>query len=224
MVDLVFFFLLLLSAGLLWNEGCWSNGITLINVIIAGLVAFNFFEPLAGYMDSQMSAGEYTYSYLCDFLALWGVFALTLGLLRLATDSLSKLKVRFIPPVEQTGRVILGLWAGWVFVCFTAATLHTAPLPVNSFRESFDRKPDEGLFFGFAPDRLWLSLVQTRSQGALGWWDEQPASTEYGTEDKDGNTRVFDPRGEFIVRYRTRRKNLEKHVNDDANGSILPKK
>lgn len=222
MIDFFFLLLLIACMALLWNEGCWSNGIMLINVTLAGLFAFNFFEPVATWMDASLSTGDSTYGYLCDFLAVWMVFALTLGLLRFATDSLSKLRVRFAPPVEQTGRVILGLWAGWVFICFTAATLHMAPIPLNSFRGSFDLPPDQGLFFGFAPDRQWLAVIQSRSQGALGWESDKPAAPEYATE--DGNTNVFDPRSEFVVKYRTRRKNLEQAVNEDANSSILPKK
>ena len=53
-----------------YAEGMWSNAVRLINIVTAGLVAMNFFEPLARWLTDWQPS----YTYLWDFLSLWGLF------------------------------------------------------------------------------------------------------------------------------------------------------
>ena len=55
-------------------------------MLLAMMLAFNYFEPLAAMLDGM----EPSYTYLWDFLALWGLFAISFGLLRVVTDMLSR--------------------------------------------------------------------------------------------------------------------------------------
>ena len=107
------------------HGGMWSNAIRLINVVTAALLATNFFEP-AGPLAGRH--GRRRYTYLWDFLALWGLFALFMLILRTVTDQVSRVKVRFLNVADQIGSTVFALWIGWVLVCFTMMTLHTAPL------------------------------------------------------------------------------------------------
>jgi len=48
-------------------------------------------------------------------------------------------------------------------MAFLLTALHTAPLP----REFLGFRPEEGAFFGIAPDRQWLAFTQFVSERAL---------------------------------------------------------
>ncbi len=209
-VLLVVFFV---CVAMMWNEGMWSNALTLVNVIFAAMVATNYFEPLADWLESQLSS----YTYLFDYLSMWLLFALSVGIFRAATDAISKYRVRFRMPVEHTGRVLFAAMTGWVLVCFTCTTLHTAPLARTSFRGSFQATPKSNNFLGFAPDRLWLGFMQSRSQGALSQADQSTRSPYPADQGK----RVFDPRSEFILKYAARRQKLQDYMR--SSGSLLTK-
>jgi len=191
----------------LYTEGMWGNAIRFINVTTAALLATNFFEPVAAWLEGMAP----TYSYALDFLALWGLFAVFMTLFRLGTDLLSRVRVRFLKIADRIGSVFFACWVGWVVVCFTMMTLHTAPLARNFMGGAF--RPEQRMFIlGLAPDRRWLGFVQKQSRGAFcrsvgdGDLDERPEWRAQWTEDE---TRTFDPRSEFMPKYATRRANLE---------------
>ena len=210
---LVFFIII----AMLWNEGCWSNILTMINVLLAAMIATNYFEPMATWIEG-FSDGMLSYTYLWDFLSLWGLFFLAYGILRTFTDQLSKTRVRFKMPVEHGGRVFFAGWAAWIFVSFASMSLHVAPLAAVPLRGSFAETPDDSVFFGFALDRHWLALMQSRSRHALSHKGGSDAS-----DHPDDNERlVFDPHSEFIFRYHSRRETLEQHNNETGRIRISP--
>ena len=215
---LISFFLLLIfvvCVAMMWNEGLWSNAVTLVNVTLAGLVATNYFEPLASFLEKQLTA----FTYVVDFLAIWILFCLVFSILRGVTSFLSRYRVRFKMPVEQVGRVFFALWAAWIVVCFVDTTLHTAPLPRHSFGGSFQKTPTSGNFFGLSPSRQWLGFVQSRSRGALA---RGIGSAEQDTRYDDGNRRVFDPNSAFMIKYGYRRELLTEHNREQGTVTIRP--
>ncbi len=116
--------ILLFCIGFLFAEGMWSNALRFITVVAAALLATNYFEPVADQLDAWLPS----YTYCWDFVALWGLFAVFVVLFRAMTDQLSKVKVRFPAKIDQAGSVVFSALVGWVMVCFTLTTLHTAPL------------------------------------------------------------------------------------------------
>ena len=185
---------------MLWNEGLWSNAITMCNIIFAGVVSWNLFEPAAGWLEGQLKS----FTYACDFLAFWLVFALAFNVFRAMTDQISKHRVRFKKPVEQAGRVVFAVLSAWVLVCIMCASFHVAPLSQSPFGGSFAKEPKAGCFFGLAPDRMWLAFMHSRSKGAMKTL---------------GQPKVFDPNGDFTLKYASRRKELQAH-NLKTDGSI----
>ncbi|MEZ6118287.1 MAG: CvpA family protein [Pirellulaceae bacterium] len=175
---------IVICVSMLWSEGFWSNSLSMINAIFAATLASNYFEPVAKFMDKQFPS----LTYFWDFLSLWGLFAIFMLFLRIATDMLSRTKVRFKLPVEQAGRAGFGLATGWVMACFFLFTVHTAPLAQVSFGGAFQETPTSSNFF-LSPDRLWLGYLQSRSDSVLSKSDKQ----------------VFDPKGEFVLKYGERR-------------------
>lgn len=182
----------------LYTEGLWSNAIRLINVVTAALLATNFWEPVAAWLDGF----NITFTYVWDFVALWGLFGLFTMVFRAATDYLSQVKVPVLKIADRIGSVVLACWIGWVMVCFATFTLHTAPLARNFMGGTF--QPEQRMFLGQAPDRQWLGFVQRVSLGAF-----CRSATEQQWEKEET---VFDPRGEFLPKYATRRAQLESHV------------
>jgi hypothetical protein len=189
LITVVFFVIAFVCVAMLWNEGMWANTLTFVNVTLAAMLATNCYEPLANYLDQQAKS----WTYVWDFLALWGVFSLAFALLRAVSDEISKHQVRFRVPVEVAGRVLFAVATAWVIICFTCMSLHTAPLARTAFRGSFAKEPLSNHFLGLAPDRIWLGFMHSRSKGALA--TSQP--------------RVFDEEGEFIIKYGARRHELQ---------------
>jgi hypothetical protein len=199
-LTILLFIILLATVGVLYTDGLWSNMVRLINVVTAGLLAFNFFEPVARWLDDWNSS----YTYFWDFLSLWVLFAVMMTILTLATNQVSKVKVRYIKLADQIGGAFFAVWIGWVLVCFTLASLHTAPLAKNFLFGGFLTGNEERMFLGFAPDRQWLGLMQKESMGAFA----RSATPEEEKQEKF----VFDPGADFMPNYAARRDALEKQV------------
>ncbi len=173
-----------------FSEGLWGAAIMLINVMTAALLATNFFEPLATWLNGMLPS----FTYLWDIVAVWAIFALSLVIMRLATDFLSRHKVRFLKPLDVGGGLFFAAWIGWVMVQFTLFTMHMAPLSRNYL--GFQEKPDDKMFFGLGPDRDWLAFIHGMSKdGALG---------------RDSDNHIFDPNADFILKYGARRDALAK--------------
>jgi len=188
--------LLILAAcvGVLYPEGLWSNAVRLVNVVTAALLAMNFFEPVARLIEGF---GEWFASatYFWDFLSLWLVFGVSMIVMRLATDMISRVKVRFLKVVDRAGSAFLAACIGWIMVCFVLTTLHTAPLAAKFLWGGFD--PSRRMLL-VGPDRQWLGFVQHVSKGAFA--KSEPL--------------VFDADNQFMARYNNRRGALEKNVEE----------
>jgi hypothetical protein len=169
----------------LWREGLWSAAIMLLNILLAATFATAWYERVVTFLMGRMAS----YDYLLDFIALWGLFAITLLALREITDRVSRRKVRFRKPVEMFGCPIVAAVGSWIFVCFTAASLHTTAVP----RDVIQATPEATMFFGLEPDRRWLQWVR--------------GSTTSGPFAVAKHR--FDPDADFILRYATRRRMLE---------------
>ena len=198
---LMFLVLFVVFAGVAaacWFQGLWSCAINVINITMAGLIATNFWEPLANLIESNAGTEN---THLYDVPVLWGIFAITFILLRSLTGALSEHNVQFIKPVELAGRSVLAIWCGWVFTCFAAFTLLTAPVgahPLGAWTSA-----DSKSFLFMAPERQWLALAQSRSRGALsrGKFSSAPSHPD----DQPMNVEAFDPFSNFTFRYGVRR-------------------
>jgi hypothetical protein len=168
----------------LWNRGIWGAGLTLVNTVFAALLAMNFFEPLAEKLGDKNTNSM-------DFICLWGLFAVFYSVLRLATDLVSRVRVRFPYGIDTVGAVALAVWTGWILFCFSLVSLHVSPLARSPFLGSFMETPDHTMA-GVGPDRLWLAFTRQASLGAFSRGGEG-----------------FDPRGEFVIKYAARRQAVD---------------
>ena len=181
--------ILAVCVAMTWTDGLWTNTLTCINAFFAAVVASNYYEPVASFMDEQLPS----FTYFWDFLSLWALYALAFMVLRICTDQSSKTRVRFKLPVDRFGAGIAGLCIGWMVVCFFLFSVHLAPLSRSPFRGKFQETPTSSNFF-LSPDRLWLGFLQSRSEGAMSTIEPK----------------VFDEESEFILKYGQRRQTFSK--------------
>lgn len=134
------------------NEGLWGAAHTFLCVLLSGLLAMNYFEPLAGFLDGILG-GWKGYS---DIVALVGLFTAFVFALRLGTEQLSPTFIQLPNAMDQGGRWLFGALTGYVTMALLLTSLHTAPLP----REFLGFKPEQSNFFGMAPDRQWMGFTQ----------------------------------------------------------------
>lgn len=167
MIDLLLLAVLAVVTWCVASDGAWSAGLTFLSVLFAGLLAMNFFEPLANWMEGTFSSTP-EWQMRWDYIALVGLFTALVFGLRFATEYIVPTYIQVPRPVHEAGRWICALGTGYVTMAFLLAALHTAPLP----REFVGFKPERRNFFSAAaPDRQWLGFTQYVSEKSLGRGD-----------------------------------------------------
>lgn len=153
--------IMLVVAYAYWREGLLTACTMFVNVILAGLVAFNFWEPLADLLD-PMVANTALQGYE-DAICLILLFCLTLGLLRLVTNNIANTDLEFPPALLRGGGVFFGLATGYLTSGFLICVFQT--LPWHESFMHFDWKydpqaPGHVVRSVMPPDRAWLGLMQ----------------------------------------------------------------
>ncbi|HUT95126.1 MAG TPA: CvpA family protein [Thermoguttaceae bacterium] len=197
MLTFVLIVVFMACVGFLYTEGMWGNALRLINVVTAALLATNFWEPVAGFLEGSISK---PFSYFWDFIALWGLFIFFLLIFRLATKSASKVDVKFLGLANRIGGAVFAVVIGWFMVSFVLMSLHTAPLKEKFLFGGFDA--EKKMFLGMKPDRFWLSYME--------WMSKGPFSRS--------TPRVFDSEHEFIPKYAARRAAWHEHQSASSKG------
>jgi len=121
--------------------------------------------------------------------------------LRLVTDRISRVKVRFLNLANQIGSVAFACLVALAVLCFTTFTLNTAPLAKHFMYGAF--QADKGAIGGWAPDRWWLYFARMTSNQV---YSRSPVNT-------------FDRYGQFRQNYENRRAEIEEHV-ESTDGKI----
>jgi hypothetical protein len=178
-----------------WREGVLTAFTMTCNVFLAGLVAFNFWEPIARelgsvFADTFLAGSE-------DCLCLLLLFALTLGLLRLCANSLAPSQPEYHPVVQQGGAAVCGLITGYLISGFLVCAIQTLPLPENFLnfeaKVQADASGQKAKTRLLPPDRVWLALMYRASLVPLSQGDGEP----------------FDKDADFEMRYQENRRYRE---------------
>ena len=162
MIHVLMLAILIGVAFLVANEGPQSAGITFVSVLFSGLLAMNFFEPLANALSTQVLS-SYEWQNYWDIISLLGIFSASVTLLRLGSDKLFPTYAPVASLFYQPARWGLGLLTGYTTMAIILTALHVAPLP----REFLGFTPEGKSFLGMAPDRQWLALTQYVSEHSL---------------------------------------------------------
>jgi hypothetical protein len=186
-----------------YRNGLFTAAAMFVQVILAGLIAFNFWEPVADMLDSSfqrtMLAGTE------DLIALATIFCIALGVMRTVTNRLAPELLDFHGYTQQIAAGVVGLLTGYLVAGFLVCGVQTLPLD-EKFLGYEPRGPsatESGLTSLFPPDRVWLAMMRYAGAYPLTWSEDHP----------DGDTlydryQTFDRGGTFELRYlRYRRHN-----------------
>ena len=186
------------------NEGPHGAAVSLFAVLLSGLIAMNFFEPLAGFLSTNI-ARSFEWQHRWDVIALLGIFSLGVFLIRLMADNLFPTYVEVSNMLYEIARWGLGLITGYVTMAILLTSLHVAPLP----REFLGFTPEGNNFLSIsAPDRQWLAFTQYVSEKSLKIASGPSGSRIFdGAEFPSNPTKIETQRvwSSFPIRYAARR-------------------
>jgi hypothetical protein len=152
-IDLLIVAVIALVTWCVAAEGAVGAGTTFLGVVLSGLVAMNFFEPLADLLDDVGFIGD-----RADMIALLGLFAVSITLVRLGAERIQPTFVSLQGLLYDVGRWGFAFLTAYVTAGILLTALHTAPLP----RDFLGFRPERThlLFDAFAPDREWMGFAQ----------------------------------------------------------------
>lgn len=217
MIDL---FLLAVVGVVTWcvaSEGAWGAALSLLGVLFAGLLAMNYFEPLAETMQVALGLGV-SWNNRLDFVAMMLLFIGFIFAFRIGSEQIMPNFIHVHPLAHDGVRWVAAAATGYLTMAILLTSLHTAPLP----RTFFGFTPERNNFLGMsAPDRQWLGFVQYVTE----------KSFRNGANGKifDGSTAIMTDQQEkilptFIIRYATRRSlgNTASSVSSDPTPTAVP--
>ena len=103
MIDI---FLLAIMGIVIWcvaSEGAWGAGFIFVSVLLAGLLAMNFFEPLATLLTNHV-ASSISWQQRWDIIALVGLFVGFIFLFREVTVRIAPAYMQVHPLVHEVAR------------------------------------------------------------------------------------------------------------------------
>src|ERR1700687_5209626 len=184
MLTLLTILIMLALAYLCLIQGLATALTMFCNVFLAGVIAFNFWEPLADLLDPPLSRSFFA-GYE-DAICLTGLFGIAFALLRLATNTLAGAVIDFHPLAQRAGGAFLGLATGYLLSGFLVCVFQTLP-----WHESFlGYEPNwqanqSGLDALLPPDRVWLAMMHRAGEASF----------------SRGDRGTFDPEATFVIRY-----------------------
>jgi hypothetical protein len=180
----------------LTSEGLWGSALMFFNVLFAGMIAFNFYEPLAAMVDRT----GFSYGF-ADTLCLLVLFGVSVVVLRLTTESLAPAMVRFPMPIYHAGRFIFGIAGAAVTLAIILLGFHCAPVHKKLFKAfTYDSKPP----FGLGLDHQWLGFFQHET-GAVFTDYGRGSPDPFHTYGQGRRLNLFDPRGEWLMNHQNAR-------------------
>ena len=181
------------------REGLLTAFAMLCNVLLAGFITFNFWEPLADILAPAFS-GMFLAGYE-DFICMMGLFAVTLGVLRTATNVLANVLVQFPLTIQRTGGFLVGMLVGYLAWGFLVCAFQTMPWHQNFLGFDYEyRSGSEGTLRRFLPpDRVWLALMQRG--GAYTFSNQEDERRSRDSTSLTDRFKTFDQDGAFEYNY-----------------------
>ena len=205
MVVLFTLIVIAIVAFMQYRNGLFTSVTMIIQVLIAGLVAFGFWEPIADELESAFQDGKL--SGFEDAIVLVGLFALTLGGLRLVTNRLNKAMIDFNWTIQQVGGPAAGAVTGYLVAGFLICVFQTLPIDENFLGFTTRKKDEPSLRSYMPPDRVWLALMRHAGAYPLAWSDVEGKEEAENAFDR---CQTFDREGTFELRYSRYRRHTEK--------------
>jgi uncharacterized membrane protein required for colicin V production len=182
-----------------FQEGLFTAFTMFFNVFFAGLIAFNFWEPMAARLES-LFADTFLLGYE-DMICLVGLFCITLGALRTITNIFANLVIDYPEALQRGGGAVLGLATGYLLSGFFLCCLQTLPwsdkfMGFNPTYEAGSSSMRDVL----PPDRVWLAMMCRAGAFTFATYDELAEELRSSPSYID-RRRTFDKYGTFELRY-----------------------
>jgi len=209
MIPVVLLVVLAIITWVVASEGIWGSAITFLSVVFAGLIAMNFFEPVAGMLDAQVPSWRNRF----DFIALVGIFAIVVSVMRELAARIAPVSIEVHPYFYQGGRWGFAAATGYVTVAILLTAIHTVNIP---YRAYWGFRPEgKNLMEISAPDRQWIAFTQHVSENIFPkmqvtkhvqqGWDDRHVRIFDGMRMPKAGKREAEYFPTFIVRYTARR-------------------
>jgi hypothetical protein len=143
-------------------EGLWNNAINLICVVLGGLFGMFIGVPVGTMIAERADAGTENLWYFV-FAGVWGVFALSVLIMRVLVEKASRVKMRFLGPVDKFGGPLVGIMVAIMFASFAAYTLDRIPIKAGAWKYS-DGVGFPQTVFTYTRAPFW-NLTNALSQG-----------------------------------------------------------
>jgi len=163
MIDLFLIAVIGVTAWCVASEGAWGAALTFLSVLFAGIIAMNYFEPLAEIMSGSLGLGP-SWRNRWDFLALILLFIGFIFVFRLGSEQILPVSVEVHPLAYDGVRWFSAVLTGYLTAAILLTALHTAPVPMSYV--GFEPERDNLLGMA-APDRQWLGFVQYMTEKPL---------------------------------------------------------
>jgi colicin V production protein len=176
------YLLLLIIAVCAWSlvrEGMWGAGLIFFECLFAGLLAMNFYEPLAGVIANVAFLRN-----AADMIAMCLVFGVVVTVLREIDIRIAPEMVRFPNWLHRAGGLTFGLATGWLMAGFLLCAFQTIPLKPN-LGLGYSIEKEKKCLFGSGVDVQWLAFVHRTTDRVF---DQSPP-------------RPFDSDASFVDRY-----------------------
>jgi hypothetical protein len=143
---------------------------TFIVTIFAAIIAFGFFEVLAGVFTGRDSSFKFLPAPWMQTLSFLRLFLFAFALLQTLAQYLTKQPVDLGLWPERIGRIGFGILSGLVLASFLLTAAAMAPLPNNYPYQRFDPRspdPDRPVKAMFSTDGFAAGLFSMVSKGSL---------------------------------------------------------
>jgi hypothetical protein len=168
------------------QEGLLTAITMAVNVMFSGIVAFGFFEPVAGEIGTWLN--QSILEGYEDAIALGLLFCAVFGALKLAANNLAPQEMDLPPLFQQIGSGVVAAVGGYFLAGFLLCMVQTLPLGDKVLGydplENVEAQPTLANYF--PPDRVWLAMMHRMGQDNLSWGE---------------GSVTFDPEGTFTLRY-----------------------
>src|SRR5262245_40558973 len=109
------------------NEGLWNNTINLMMMLTAGVAAICLGYPLGLFaLEKAQKPNELAWYFV--FGGVWLVFFAWIMVFRVIGERLSRVRMKFVPPLDRAAGVLMGLLLSVMFASFLAFTLYYIPI------------------------------------------------------------------------------------------------
>ncbi len=185
-----------------YRNGPFTSVTVLLQVMLAGLVAFAFWEPVADELDGALQGGRA--AGLEDAIALTFLFVAAFLGMRVVTNRINHQLIDYPTAVQHAGGPAVGLITGYLLSGFLVCVFQTLPIEEH-FLGFAPRRADESSLRRIVPaDRVWLAMMRHAGAYPLSWREaDENAPTAFD------RYATFDRQGTFELRYGRYRRGSE---------------